>query len=232
MDGPNIYNRIIDAALAIPTVREMYLRRLRTLMDELLQPPETPLANRHFENQIDQWSTRISLDEELASSNLRLKPGLGAIKSRYLPRRREHLYINHGQNSDYPDHAAIPAPQPESPKIEFATIDLRPTSGNPSEQFIVLKNNELTAIDLSGFAINADAVWRLPPGAVIPARGLLHICRNPAAFLNRPSAADPPGLLLINAQRKKLPAPSSMITLSTPTGHPIATHHARSLNQP
>ena len=44
VDGP--YNWLIDALLDIPEIKQMYLRRLRTLMDELLQPPGTPYADR------------------------------------------------------------------------------------------------------------------------------------------------------------------------------------------
>ena len=37
----------------------MYLRRLRTLMDELLQPLGTAYADRNFENQFDRIYAEI-----------------------------------------------------------------------------------------------------------------------------------------------------------------------------
>jgi hypothetical protein len=51
--GNRSWNRLIDALYRVPEFRSMYLRRLRTLMDQFLQPPETPADSLRFERQLD-----------------------------------------------------------------------------------------------------------------------------------------------------------------------------------
>ncbi|MCP4894316.1 MAG: hypothetical protein GY911_10960, partial [Actinomycetales bacterium] len=57
-----VSNLMIDLVVNDPRTREMYLRRLRTLMDEQLQPPGTPVAERHFESRIDDLVPTITRD--------------------------------------------------------------------------------------------------------------------------------------------------------------------------
>ena len=52
-------NKLVGLLYAMPTVWEMYTRRVRTVLDELLQPPGTPYNERHFEARIDAISALI-----------------------------------------------------------------------------------------------------------------------------------------------------------------------------
>ena len=47
-------NRLYGAIIDDPVTREMYLRRLRTVMDELLQAPNTPTDTLFLENRVDE----------------------------------------------------------------------------------------------------------------------------------------------------------------------------------
>ena len=42
----------MGAMFNTPAIRQMYLRRVRTLMDEQLQPPGTPPEQGHFEQRL------------------------------------------------------------------------------------------------------------------------------------------------------------------------------------
>ena len=82
-DNANQWNRLYDAVFNDPVLSEMYLRRLRTVMDEVLQEPGT-------ENGILE-----QLADDIAASADGTIPGsINAIKS-YLTARREELYNDH-----------------------------------------------------------------------------------------------------------------------------------------
>ena len=90
------WNRLTDAIYDNPVTREMYLRRLRTLMDDLLQPPSTPTAERKLETRLDELSALLQSDDaNLASSARSLKSIVAA--------RRDHLYVTHGVNNLFSD---------------------------------------------------------------------------------------------------------------------------------
>src|SRR6185295_4719879 len=48
-------NGFFNALFATPAIRQMYLRRIRTLMDMVWQAPNTPLGERKYETQMDHW---------------------------------------------------------------------------------------------------------------------------------------------------------------------------------
>ena len=101
-------NNMVDAVIAHPVAREMYLRRLRTLMDELLQPPGTPTAQLKFEARLDQLFPLLQIDaaKDLAKwgsavipeqpARQTLATAMNLIKTNYLAERRVFLYQRHG----------------------------------------------------------------------------------------------------------------------------------------
>ncbi len=56
------WNHLIDALLTTPRIKEMYVRRLRTLMDQFLQPSTTPVDQRYFETRIDELAMQMAAD--------------------------------------------------------------------------------------------------------------------------------------------------------------------------
>ncbi len=104
-------NNMVDAVIAHPAAREMYLRRLRTLMDELLQPPGTPTAQLKFEARLDQMFPQLQIDaaKDLAKWGSAIIPeqpavqnlatAMNLIKTKYLAERRIFLYERHGMGS-------------------------------------------------------------------------------------------------------------------------------------
>ncbi len=58
-------NSMPRAIYNTPEMRQMYLRRLRTLMDELLKPPGTPADELHYEPRIDELAALIAPDAAL-----------------------------------------------------------------------------------------------------------------------------------------------------------------------
>ena len=100
--NPYLWNKMIDIFCNTPVLREMFLRRLRTLMDSFLMPTGTPAEQLYFENRIDQLYTAMAndvlLDKAKWSSwgqSQTFQQALDRIKNDYLAPRRTHLFVNH-----------------------------------------------------------------------------------------------------------------------------------------
>jgi len=148
-------NFLVDAMLDNPPTRQMYLRRLRTLMDRYLAE-----ERGYFEGVIDSLGRQIATDAVLD----RVRWGLGSsrrsidgIVHRFLVRRRAYLF----------DHPLVPSPQADSSTIEFGRIE---GTGPESQQFIELVNPNPVAVDISGWRLDGDVEIVLQPGTVINAR--------------------------------------------------------------
>jgi len=176
------WNCLIDALHDNPVIRQMYLRRLRTLMDDLLQPPGTPVAQLKLEKRIDELQAQLST--ELASTSWNNSVNL--IKTNYLAVRRNHLFVNHSiHNPGYDQNAGIPDAQPNGVTINFGAVEFNPASGNQDEEYIQLINPNLFAVDVSGWMLQGAVEHIFPPGTVIPPGSPLFVTPNAVAFRNR-----------------------------------------------
>ena len=99
-------NHLFDAVVNSPRTNEMFLRRLRTLMDDFLASNETPVEERYFEGRIDELVTVLektaSLDRAKWGNNAHfpgrkysIREAAERIKDEYLIPRREHLFETH-----------------------------------------------------------------------------------------------------------------------------------------
>ena len=207
------WNRLTDALLNDATVREMYLRRLRTVMDEFLKPPGTPYNELFIENRIDELVTAMAPDvagDYLTWANPWTWGGQGGyprdqsfdyaidvLKNDYLAVRRWHLFVTHNisharsYNIAGSYSALIPNAQPDHPVIHFASYDDNPASGNQDEEYIQLVNPNTYAVDISGWKLTGGIEHTFLPGTVIVAGGSLYVSPDSAAF--RARAAYPTG---------------------------------------
>ena len=191
-DGP--WNRLIDAVFQHPESRELYLRRFRTVMDELLQAPGTPRSERWFETRIDDWKARIAPDiaEDVArwgipsygNRNQDYLQALQILETDFLDKRRAYLYDTLGPLGT----GEVPGAQPRAPRVGFASWDWDPASGNPAEEYLELVNLEATALDLSGWTLSGDYDFEFQAGTVIGAGGSLYVSPDLRAFRARASS--------------------------------------------
>jgi hypothetical protein len=178
----------LDVMYNLPQIREMFLRRTRTVMDELLQPPSTPAGQRLFENRIAEF---------LAPAQPHLGNIAGAVNSlkAYFPTRRTQLYVDHNvsnkRNPPVGGNAGIPDAQPQDATVTFGAYDYRPASGNQDEEYIELINPNSYAVDLSGWELTGGVEHTFLPGTVLVAGGSLYVSPNVRAFRSR--AASPTG---------------------------------------
>lgn len=126
-------NRLKTMIWGSPELNAMFVRRVRTLMDTLLQPESTPLAERLMENRIDALADLIdplgvTSDADLdftkwgawkdgggssTDASHRLRPQADRLKNEYLPGRRAFLY------SSVPNSNGLPIPSAQQSFDQF-----------------------------------------------------------------------------------------------------------------
>jgi hypothetical protein len=225
VDGP--WNRLIDALYREPTIRQMYLRRLRTVMENVLQAPGTPPTELQIEKRIDQLVARIGADVALDRAkwgapygqDQSLSSAVSIMKNSYLAVRRRHLFNTHSTPGD----KLIPGSQPSVPALAFGVIERSPVSGNANEQFIQVVNPTDGAVDISGWTIGGGVAYTFRPGVVVPAHGSVYVSPDVNAFRARPAAPKGGmGLLVQGDYNGTLPPTGGALILKTAAGVQVA----------
>ncbi len=166
-----LWNRLIDGLLQEPDFRQMYFRRLRTLMDALL-------VQGRYEARIDELAARIRTEADLDRARWgqygipqTLDQAIQDLKQGYLVPRRVHLFETHRVVGEIPDS------QTEQLVVRISEIMFHPPAGDSAE-FIELFNPSWDdAVDLSGWVLEG-ADLTLPPGTVLASRGYLLLVRK------------------------------------------------------
>ncbi len=225
-DGP--WNRLIDAILQQPETHELYLRRLRSVMDQLLQAPGTPRGQRWFEQRIDEWIALMTDDVALDvlkwgipsyGTQQDFLTAVGILENDYFQRRRVHFYLTHGPSGS----GLIPARQKLAPQVGFGTWEDAPASGLQAEEFLQLMNLEATAVDLSGWSVSGDVAFTFEAGTVIGGQNVLYLSPDLVAFrarLQSPTGGE--SHLVVGPADGDLPA-QPQLTLVDQNGDLVAT---------
>lgn len=210
-------NRLYRIIAETPAFRAMVLRRLRTLMDTILQPigipggllesrmreivasiapdssnPESPSDG---DLDFDKWGTwgrglRPREETEYVIANY-FEPRRAFLYNQD-PATRPHFSTSTSSGDPIPDHAQTNVPG----MVTVDSIDSSPASGNTAEQFVLLRNTTPNAVDISGWTLAGAVSHMFPGGTVIPPGngtpaaghvGLLHLARNAIAFRARAS---------------------------------------------
>ena len=232
-------NRLFEAIMATPLTREMFYRRLRTLLDG-------HFAAGNIEGILDDWQPRMKPEADLDRAAWGFAPGPGGpyafradnfdtavrrIRTEYLPARRTYLLSNStAPNNGVSDpggtfmRGLVPAAQTASPAIVIQSVETSPASGNQDEEFIELRNPGTAAADLSGWRISGGVEHTLQPGTVIPAGGSLFLTPSAVAFRARtvsPKAGE--SRFVQGNYDGHLSNFSEVLTFSDAAGNPVAT---------
>lgn len=184
-------NRAIEAVWQSPKFRRLYLRRLRTLMDQELKAPGTPETEVPFMTKMRELATLMEADAVLdqkkwphSSSNTgaidvwrdgvawpeTMAAGIDDIWNNYVLPRQTHLYVTHSVTNvtekcqiGYGSalNAGIPLAQKPLEELKDGL------SAEAVEGGIVIRNANDEAIDLSGWDVAGPVVMKLPAGTVI-----------------------------------------------------------------
>ena len=208
---------LYDIAYHGPEFQQMFVRRLRTLMDRVLQAPGT--LDGLMEQQLR--AVAASIDPDPADPSPWTDGDLDAARwgfhANYAPNRpreeverviagylapRRAFLFNTGTGRPAYNGVPIPdAPQVNAPgMVTIDALDFLPVSGSQAEEYVILRNTTAQAVDLSGWSLEGEVRHTfkggtvIPPGAGTPAAnyvGLLHVAKDAKAF--RARAVGPTG---------------------------------------
>lgn len=181
-------NRVFSPFFSQSVTRQMFLRRLRSLMDHLLQGPETPAGADAY-----RFKTALLRDQTAPDAALDLlkwgtwgtretiTQAVNRIWNEFLPGRRGYLF----RTLSVTNRGEIPESQPADAVVRFHGMEPRPASGNQSEEWLSLTNANNYAIDLSGWRIAGAVRFTFEPGTVLPSRAGIFVSPNVRAFRSR-----------------------------------------------
>lgn len=187
-------NRLPAALFAYPNFDQMYLRRLRTLMEELMQAPDTAAHLLKYEREVDYWTPQLqplfaadfarwgtfsgdtsSGTEHDNKNKQTVEEAANIIKFEYLPARRNWLF----------SQGEIPKGQPADAALFIGKVEANPASGNQDEEYFTIVNTNKIWIDISHWKIRGAVDMEFQGGTVLPTNGTLHVVANTRAFRAR-----------------------------------------------
>jgi len=229
--GPT--NRMKELVFDDAILNELFRRRVRTLMDEIYGSPAAPI--NYLETRVNELVALIdpndnspALGSDDADLDYRkwgswgnrnaMRPAADRILTEFIPTRRAQLY----------GLGELPGMQAIAPTIEISTVDFNPASSGASVdqggEYLVLSNPNNRAVDCSNWTISGGISITLPPGAVIPKNGDLHVSREAVGFRARaisPKANEK--RYLVSGYDGQLSARGETLTLSDALGNVIDT---------
>ncbi|MFO1492542.1 MAG: CotH kinase family protein, partial [Kiritimatiellia bacterium] len=244
-------NRLYDLVYNSPELRAMFLRRMRTVMDGILQAPGTVNGEREtFARSLvalidpDPANPSPSTDGDRdftkwgswGSPQNRPREELERVITGYLAPRRTFLFNTTAGTRPTLGGDNIPdTPQNVAPGgVVIESLDFLPVSGNQAEEYVVLRNTTAVAVDLTGWTLAGAIDHAFAPGTVIPAGagtpaadyiGLLHVAKDAAAFRARALAPTGGQRRFIQGNYSgQLSARGEQLTLLNPTGGVIHTY--------
>ncbi len=174
------------AIYAEPRTREMFLRRLRTLMDAFL-------AGDHYGSRVAALRDLIGGDTPLdaaewgantyTGAEVPLQQSLDNLIDNYFAPRRTHLFQTHlASNASYADRAGIPDMQPADAGVSIGRFEFSPPSGNQDDEWIEIRNPNAFAADISGWALAGAVGMTFREGTVIPAGERCYVTPDVVAY--------------------------------------------------
>ena len=182
-------NNLFQRLVSDPIHRELYYRRVRTLMDQFYGAPGTLTSESLVAQRIDELSLSI-IDEAAQDASLwDLHPNYASAYPFNVPQALDQLkddFVS-GRRSYLEAFSLIPNSQIGNPEIRFddTDFDSSPISGLQSEEYLRLNNPLSTSVDISGWTLTGGINHVFKGGTVIPAGGELFVVADVQAFKAR-----------------------------------------------
>jgi hypothetical protein len=210
----NQWGLLYHAVFNEPKLSAMYLRRLRTVMDQQLQPPGTPASSGYFEQRADAWFRPVFPHVGTGPSNAVYGTG-GSIRN-FLPGRRTDLYVTFAATNTaaLPTNRLVPLGQLPNVAVHIGEIEYNPGSGNQAQEYVQLVNNNPFAVDVSGWQLGGGVQHTFKAGTVILSSNALYVSPDVVAFRARTSGPrGGQGLLVQGNYQGQLSARGELLTL-------------------
>ncbi len=247
------YNRVYDSFFKVPETRQMYLRRLRTLLDTFIGPIGTPTNSTPLEQMI--LAKRDLIAEEANrdrawwgwpgvggqnnfAPGIDITNGVNQMLDQFIRARRVHFYGKHSiTNAALPlfnetispasnTVAGIPFAQPSNVVVSIGKIEFNPSSGNQGHEFVQITNPNPFAVDMSGWKLTNGVEFTFPPGTVIISNGVLYLTPDLKAGFRTRSTTPKSGqaLFVLGDYQGTLDARGELLTLLDDKGRVVHTN--------
>jgi len=210
LNAGSLENRLYNLVYESPELRAMFLRRMRTLMDTLLESPDT--VNGMIETRMREIAATIDPDSANPSpwtdgdldyaawgswgERNRCREEVERVISGYLAPRRTFLFDQNAGTRPLLGGDPIPAvSQVNAPgMVMIDTIDYLPAGSSQDAEYIQISNKMVDALDVSGWTLSGAVDYVFEGGTVIPAgdgsaaeghRGLLFVVKDAVGFRAR-----------------------------------------------
>jgi hypothetical protein len=158
---------LMAAILAVPQWRDMYFRRVRTLVDQILAPGRSEAV----------YDAIMGPAAPVAALDYRAWPY--PQSANYNNYRQQLFTAIQSRRNVFANDSRVPAAQPVAPDITIDEIQPTATTGN---QFVELYNPGGQAIDVSGWKLSGAVSLTIQPGTVILPHGAMTFVSNDPAF--------------------------------------------------
>lgn len=234
------FNRLYDVIVTLPETRQMLLRRQRSILDQMVQPPGTPVTARVLETYIHSMSNLISAEANLDRARWGSSPwapgktfaqGVGDLVNQFVGPRRQHWYVTHcitntsrPLGTGNPQNAGIPLSQPPNLPLAVVSVDFNPVGGNQEQEYVCLSNGAPFAVDLSGWQLARAIEFTFAPGTVLPSNSVAYVSPNVRAFRARSTGPrGGQGLFVLGPYRGQLSARGESLEVRNPLGQTLGT---------
>jgi len=235
------YNRLYDVIVTLPETRQMILRRQRSIMDQMIQPPNTPTNQLIIENYIKQMTNLISVEANLDRTTWGFSPwasgktfeqGVSDLLFQFVGPRRAHWYVTHcitntsraigiGNNNN----AGIPLSQPANASISIVGVEFNPSSANQEQEFICISNSSPYAVDVTGWKLSGGIDFTFSPGTVLPSNSIAYVSPNTRSFRARTTGPrGGQGLFVVGPYKGQLSARGESLVVTDPGGRIVLSN--------
>ncbi|HTD87473.1 MAG TPA: lamin tail domain-containing protein [Candidatus Binatia bacterium] len=228
-DGGAAWNRVYDVFFQNPDLRQMFLRRMRSMMDQYVKPAGLhpllyPIESR-VRSQRDLMLPDAEIDRTLWGwaplggqcnfvPGIRLAQGCDDLMTYFIAARRQHFYGTHCiTNTAKPigigtnNNAGIPLEQPANAAVQVASVEYNPSSGNQLHEYLTVTNPNPYAVDISDWKLTGGVEFTFQKGTVIPSNTVVYVSPNVRAFKARPVApTGGMGLFIVGPYKGQLSA--------------------------
>ena len=181
-------NTVVSPLFDTPATRQMFLRRLRTLMDKLMQPPGTPAVSDFYRLKTLALRDRIAPDAALDlaawgnwGARETITQAVSRVWNEFLPARRAFLF----NTMSAANGGEIPLPQPSNAVVQFHAFEYRSAAANPLQEWLSITNANSYAVDISDWRIEGGVRFTFKGGTVIPARSVVFVSPDVKSFRAR-----------------------------------------------
>ncbi len=206
----NYGNDGFEAVWQSAKFRRLYLRRLRTLMDQELKEPGTAEADTPFMAKMREMAEMMRVDATLDQQNwpndstdnaidvwatrpADMDAGIDDIWNNYVVPRREHLYVTHSVTNTAKEigydsnlNAGIPESQSDiavlAPNITITNLSTEDGYFHDTEEVVIYNGND-EVVDMSGWKLAFSADFTFPAGTVCDANDYIYIVADRRQYI-------------------------------------------------